>query len=171
MLRLYYTEQKIPSQEFLFSVLQQYHGVERQPLLYGEHGKPYIQGNPVFFSLSHSHELTALAVSDAPVGLDVEYALRKENYEAILRRLSPTERAEIADMGAFLTHWTAKESYIKYKGKTLAALYQRLCFCEGVLSLDGKAVDAVVSHGKVLHEYIYALCSAKEQAAGWIKVI
>ena len=41
------------------------------PFACGEHGKPYIPGGP-HFSLTHSGTLAALAVSDTPVGLDIE---------------------------------------------------------------------------------------------------
>lgn len=37
----------------------------------GAHGKPSMQDDPPFFNLSHSGAVTVLAVSDAPVGVDL----------------------------------------------------------------------------------------------------
>ncbi|MBQ5580299.1 MAG: hypothetical protein IIT43_03455, partial [Clostridia bacterium] len=39
----------------------------------GAHGKPSMQDDPPFFNLSHSGAVTVLAVSDAPVGVDLEH--------------------------------------------------------------------------------------------------
>ena len=52
------------------SLLLRAAGIE-PPFACGEHGKPYIPGGP-HFSLTHSGTLAALAVSDTPVGLDIE---------------------------------------------------------------------------------------------------
>ena len=37
-------------------------------------GKPYFEGDPMYFSLSHSGSFALCAVSDRPVGADLEYA-------------------------------------------------------------------------------------------------
>ena len=52
------------------SLLLRAAGIE-PPFACGEHGKPCIPGGP-HFSLTHSGTLAALAVSDTPVGLDIE---------------------------------------------------------------------------------------------------
>ena len=38
----------------------------------GEYGKPYYEDCPLYFNISHSGEYVALAVSDMPVGIDVQ---------------------------------------------------------------------------------------------------
>ena len=35
-------------------------------------GKPYLDENPVFFSISHSYPLVVCAISETPVGVDIE---------------------------------------------------------------------------------------------------
>ena len=37
-----------------------------------ENGKPYIKGNPVYFSISHCDGLAVSVLSTAPVGVDCE---------------------------------------------------------------------------------------------------
>lgn len=39
---------------------------------YGPKGKPYIRQVPWHYNLSHSGDYAALAVSDAPVGIDIQ---------------------------------------------------------------------------------------------------
>ena len=46
--------------------------VSERALAMGEYGKPYYEGAPFHFNISHSGEYVALAVSDAPVGIDVQ---------------------------------------------------------------------------------------------------
>ena len=41
-----------------------------------ENGKPYIKGNPVYFSISHCDGLAVSVLSTAPVGVDCESVRR-----------------------------------------------------------------------------------------------
>ncbi len=74
------------------------------------------------FSLSHSGELVAVAVSQRPVGIDVELATPK-SLRAAEKLFSPAEwdaymtlgDAEKAD--AFVRRWTEKESMFKKRGE------------------------------------------------------
>ncbi len=85
-------------------------------------GRPYIPGEEVRFSLSHSGIYVCCAVSDAPVGVDVE---KTRPYKSGLaaRFFSPREAADVtlaADRESrFLSYWVAKESYTKAKGEGL----------------------------------------------------
>lgn len=171
MLKLYYTLQKTPSREFLWHVLELYHGVKRQDLLYGEHGKPFLKNNSVFFSISHTDELTAVAVSDTPVGLDVEYTKKQRNYTAVFNRLSPQEQAEIKNDTGFFAHWTVKESYVKYCGETLATLYKELRYTDGALKKSGKPVAVALQNGTLGNgKYVYSVCFEKEEPAEVIEI-
>ncbi len=89
-------------------------------------GKPYIPGNPVYFSVSHSGSRTAVAVTDCPVGIDIELYPSGKPYEHILEHMSSRERADIHGEKDFLIHWTIKEAYIKMVGSTLAQMYRDL---------------------------------------------
>ena len=39
---------------------------------FSETGKPYFPDSLIHFSISHSHDLCAIAISDHPVGVDIE---------------------------------------------------------------------------------------------------
>ena len=93
-----------------------------------DNGKPNLSGLGLFFSLSHSGGYAACALSDRPVGLDLE--LRSPVRELLLRRFSPAERDYIRSSAdppaAFTELWTRKESYGKATGEGLRAFRQDL---------------------------------------------
>ena len=83
-------------------------------------GKPYLMDSDYHFSLSHSGSFAACALSDAPVGIDLERRVRMR--DALLRRsFSPEEQAlirEHADPSLLFTRlWTGKESCVKATGQ------------------------------------------------------
>ncbi|MFJ9825626.1 4'-phosphopantetheinyl transferase family protein [Streptomyces sp. NPDC101160] len=91
----------------------------------GPHGKPYLADVPVEFSLSHSGELVAVALSlEAPVGVDVE-RVPEPSAELPLPVLSSAERAEYDRVAAperaaaFTTYWVRKEAVLKATGEGL----------------------------------------------------
>lgn len=96
---------------------------ETPPWRIGPHGKPDLgERFPLHFNLSHSGAAAALALSSAPVGIDLECSdgLR---WEALSRRFfSQAEQAFIAGHApearpqAFILLWTCKESLYKYIG-------------------------------------------------------
>ena len=97
-------------------------------------------GKPVFtdapghhFSLSHSGRLALCALSDAPVGADIEVIRpRKENLPAYALKGERYERylSLGGDWPAFYALWTEVESIVKYTGEGLQA-WQRAQVPEG----------------------------------------
>ena len=84
-----------------------------------EHGKPRKEG--VCFSLSHSGELAALAVSiEGEMGLDVECADTSRDQESLATYcLSEGEYRAYREGQSFLSLFTAKESLAKAEGTGL----------------------------------------------------
>ena len=79
-------------------------------------GKPVFVNRPLCFSLSHSGNLAAVLISDAPCGVDVEQ-LRPEVAERLHERcMSDAERARNCD---FFELWTKKECIAKLDGRGL----------------------------------------------------
>lgn len=71
-----------------------------------EKGKPYAEGLP-YFSVTHSVDYVAVAVSDHPIGIDME----------LLRPVDPRLAERIgADPARFFEEWTAKEAHYKIYG-------------------------------------------------------
>ena len=98
-------------------------------LRYAESGKPYVGvGSGMFVSISHSHGLCAVAVSDSEIGIDIEYIDPNRPYERLKRlakRFFATDELEYAAADLterFFEVWCAKESYVKYTGDGLSGL-------------------------------------------------
>ena len=88
-------------------------------------GKPYVKNLPFHFSVSHSGDFVACAVSDRPVGLDLEQ-VRACDISAAKRICSPKELEYILTAEDSLTRffrvWTAKEAYVKMTGEGIAGM-------------------------------------------------
>ena len=80
-------------------------------------GKPLLQNREdLHFSLSHSGHWAVCALSDAPVGVDVE---QPRCTEAVARRFFRSDELTALDP-VFLTRlWTAKEAFVKALGRGL----------------------------------------------------
>ncbi len=109
---------------FLRHALEEYFGsLPQEPLqlCYNCYGKPYLEGDAGYFSLSHSGELLVCAVSGEEVGADVEVfrTLRQD----ISRKILSEEEQEIfqalpqKEKNDWLIRvWTEKESIGKLLG-------------------------------------------------------
>ena len=104
--------------------LRELYGITEPPVFaFGEHGKPFLAERPeIYFSLSHCREAAACAVSDSPVGIDVE-SLRSFSPSLLSRTMSAEESAVINTdddpRRAFIRLWTQKEAYLKLTGTGL----------------------------------------------------
>jgi 4'-phosphopantetheinyl transferase len=93
-----------------------------------EGGKPFFQCTPdLQFNLSHTKDRVFLAFSTNPVGIDIENAARRGDFQALaIRWFHPEEAARVVTAegdGAevFLHFWTAKEAMLKLAGQGIAA--------------------------------------------------
>lgn len=108
-------------------------------LLKTGNGKPYIEGNEVYFNLTHTGGLAFIAIASSPIGIDAELICEKER-ASVKSRLSDRELAIIKSEEDFLKNWTAKESYVKFLGEKIAVYFKRLEYLDGKMFLDGKEV-------------------------------
>lgn len=79
-----------------------------------DNGKPYIKNSPLFFSISHSKNIIAIAFNDndsSKLGLDIEY-MRDCNYLKILKYYGVTVENDITSE-EFFQIWTAYEAEYK----------------------------------------------------------
>ena len=80
-------------------------------------GRPYVDSLPLFISVSHSGSIAVCAVSDRPVGIDVEQ-IKKRSFKLTDRIFSEDEIAYISGSAKrFFEVWTAKEAYAKMTGE------------------------------------------------------
>ena len=109
-------------------------GLQQYNLLTQEGGKPYLEGNPLYFNLSHSGSYVLCAVSSAPVGCDIEIAATP-NLRMAQRFFCPEEtqwiqngQSSTLQADRFYRLWTLKESYVKAIGQGLQLPLNRFCF-------------------------------------------
>lgn len=100
---------------------------------YNEHGKPFIPGGP-YFSISHCKEGIAVAISDEPIGIDIE-GIRHADEELIRRTMNEEERLWVTGDGLRVTGdglrdrrftrlWTQKEAVVKAIGTGIVSFEQ-----------------------------------------------
>ena len=110
-------------------------GVQDPELGHTQAGKPALLRHPsLHFNLSHGGELAVCAVSDRPVGADVEPLLTAEP-DLAAYAFSDGERRWLAEQPdaseAFTRLWVRKESYLKCLGTGLSYPLQELSLQPG----------------------------------------
>ncbi len=160
---VYYTTAPVQSELWMKKILYEFYNLRAPDFFKNENGKPYLAGNPLSFNLSHSGNLTALAIAQEEIGLDVQLRDGRPR-KAILRRLTPAERQE-----DFFKVWTAKESYIKYRGQTLAALFNKLTFKRDTLFLNGNPLSETLCFSE-LEGCTVCICTRTPHSARFVKV-
>ena len=98
-------------------------GRELPAVLVTDRGKPYFEGDPIRFSISHTKRHVFVALSEKPIGIDAEEADREVNLRLAEKILSPAEQqryAAAADKrAALLKLWVLKEAWVKLTGEGL----------------------------------------------------
>lgn len=97
------------------------------------HQKPYLKNKACFFNLSHAKNWVVCAISDVPVGIDVETKdrfLDPEKNQRLARRILTAEEWMLwsrADSGReLLCYWTKKESSAKRTGQGLSVDFRQI---------------------------------------------
>ena len=120
--------QSLLAYRLLCQGLREEYGIMEQPtFVYNEHGKPSLalpptggDGEGLYFSLSHCKEGVCCAISDRPVGIDIESASRKISDSVIRYSMNEGEQALIRESDdpqrTFLRLWTQKEAVLKRLG-------------------------------------------------------
>lgn len=122
-------------------------------------GKPVILGGERFFSLSHSGEYAVCAVSDKPIGVDIQ-RIAPIPERVIKRFCTGREQKQLNDSlereKAAVKLWALKESYLKASEKSLSEVFGR----EFVISADD-SVTGVKGY----------CCSLFEQIDGYVTAV
>ena len=107
------------------AILELSNGRETPIFAKGKNGKPYCINYPYHFNVSHSKKYTVVAVSDKPVGVDIE-VIRPFSASAAAKYLTEDEKNYIVldDIPEkrnerFFKLWCAKEAYLKLIGTGL----------------------------------------------------
>lgn len=137
-----------------------------------EAGKPALQDGPAF-SLSHSGERVLCALSDEPVGADLQQ-LRPYNPALVRRFFSKEEAAWLEEQQeqdlAFSLLWSLKESYVKFLGSGIAEThldsFTVRVLPDGRAWIDGSSVKLWYA---VCGGYVMAVCSCADAAPETVK--
>ncbi len=119
-------------------------------------GKPYLEGTPLHFNLTHSGDFAACVIDHSPVGIDLE-VLRPIRPELCKKVCNSAEleflyRSGTFDSIRFLQIWTAKEALLKLSGcgistelRTVSVL-QEGELAPGLLSLQTEDYILAIAH-------------------------
>ena len=116
----------LSGKEFARDVLGEYLAMDGRRLKfgYGTYGKPFLEDFPdIHFNISHASGAIICAVSDWPVGIDMEKK-RKINRRIMNKFFTESERNYVFSENyqqdeRFTRIWTMKEAYVKFTGKGL----------------------------------------------------
>lgn len=142
--------------------------LSNQSFAFNRYGKPYFQLYPdIHFNISHCRSKVVCAVSDAPVGIDVQDVMKVEEtcYKTVL---SPQELLYINKCNnpesEFIRFWTLKEAYTKYLGIGLNQEFNQL----DMLSNDMKCIyfRNTYIHVTMQEECFVAVCSQQNLTVG-----
>ena len=137
----------------LETAVQQVYGISMPTLQKDENGKPYfLDRGDIHFSLSHSGEYVMCAISDSPVGCDVQKY--QEISDKVQKRIFTDKELEFSDP---LSLWGLKESFIKLHGK-LDREYKNMEFlkCEDVFRGPDNTFGVLINE---IQGYAAAICA------------
>lgn len=96
-------------------------GTPMPPVLLTDRGKPYFEGDPVYFSITHTKHHVFCALSERPIGIDAEEQDRRIDPGLANKILSPAERVRWEACPdkrlGLLSLWVLKEAYAKLCGR------------------------------------------------------
>ncbi len=124
-------------------------------IMAGKTGKPYFACTPhIEFSLSHTRNAVAIALSDRPVGIDVE-KIRETDLRLAKDIFSEKELLWLAEgetnqYRRFYELWTKKEAAIKFEGIGLP---------DDLKSVDVTDCSAQKISTRHLGDYVVSVCS------------
>ncbi len=120
----------------------------------GKNGKPYAENINAEFSISHSGTVAICAVSDVPVGIDIE-RIRDVDLSVAKKHFAPDEQDYVFEKMSlskqrFFEVWTRKEAYVKMLGKGISHFPE--------FSTMGD--KNIVTH--IRNKYIVSVCTMKK---------
>lgn len=113
-----------------------------------EYGKPYIVGWDKDFSISHTRDISVVALSSEAIGIDIEDIGRDIDLEKFKRtKFLNFDEGAYNNKEEFLMRFTALEAYLKYLGKGFykdARTISVRKVKDGIVIDDGKVIKAEV---------------------------
>ncbi len=144
---------QVNAYDFLEKILLKKFNILMPEIKKGEHGKPYFEKNGVYFNISHTDGLQAVAVGNSEVGVDVE-KIKPVNLQVASRFTKEEYDYNMKDdsYNRFFEVWIKKEACLKYKGTGISG---------GLKSFNVFETTPEVKTFKY-NEYVISVCSEKE---------
>lgn len=125
-------------------------------LIFNDNGAPILEGDKsLYVSLSHSENMVAAAVSDLPVGIDVE-KIREISQKTASKVCSADEVSFVlvGDRADFFRVWTLKEAYVKAIGTDFCGMKNKSFVKNGeIITQDGAFK---IEQGQIC-EYVWSI--------------
>lgn len=123
----------------------------------GENKKPQLKDKSlkISFNISHTSDCALIAISNSPIGIDVENAQNLIEFEPIMDTCFSINEKIFVDvqadsLKAFYTLWTRKEAVLKLFGKGIDDDIKRIEVLDGHNPVDASVFEAAHSGLKVI---------------------
>lgn len=132
-------------------------------ILCADGGKPFLADHAYSFNLSHSGVYAACALSDRPVGIDLQIPVKAQ--ERLIKRALTSDEAKYLNAAekrdeAFTELWCRKESFLKATGEGLAGGLQSFCTAPGHERLKYQEKEYKIIH-RCFPAFHLAVCCQK----------
>lgn len=123
-------DRSLAAECLVYRLLEKEYGIVNAKLHSRENGAPYLTGCDLHVSISHADDWVACAVSNRPVGIDIERI--RPVKDSLYRHVCTQEELDYLQAGEgntevmrrFFEIWTAKEAYFKKCGTGITNLKQ-----------------------------------------------
>lgn len=112
-----FIKKNVDTYKFLEEILYTYN-ITNYTVKYNGYNKPYLENNPIYFNISHDNELTVIAISNKPIGVDIEEFTYQD---LVIEKYYNEEEKELIKKCInkeymFTKIWVMKEAYVKMIG-------------------------------------------------------
>lgn len=158
-------DESVCARALLKYVLSEYFSVDKFTLQVKENGKPCLSDCHLHFNLSHCRNRVICAVSEFPIGCDVQ-DIRPFNSRIVSRFFSSDEGMILSASKSKDKHfsklWVLKESILKYKGDGITGGLDSYGFAE---YLESNSFSAYGVNLKSFNEegFIYGVCAETDE--------
>ena len=92
--------------------LYKYFNIDKFKIMYTKNGKPYLN-NGIYLSISHDREIVVVALSNVPVGIDIQY------YRKLYNNVLTNIKKLLNIKSNIITNFSIKEAILKLNGDIL----------------------------------------------------
>lgn len=140
---------------------------------YNTNKKPYLSLHPeLFFNISHSNDFGLIAVSNRPIGIDIEYMEDNNDLIHSLNHIYNEKEIVFIENAfnkkqAFYSLWTRKEAFVKAIGTGIDEDFSKIPSIDGLHILESSLItngkNWKIDGFKVKYDYVAAIAYEVQQ--------